>query len=335
MVVTAPTVDSVTGNSTTGYTVTGTAPAGSTVEIKNTGGTIIGTGVADSSGNYTVTIPAGSASPNEQLTATAKDAAGNTSPGTVFTTPADSVSIQAPVVTSVTGTSATGYTVTGTAVAGDTVSIKKLNGTVIGSAQVDSSGHYSVVIPAGAATQLEQLRAIDSDSAGNQSPATSFTTPADPVVVVAPIITGVSGNSQTGYTVTGTATPGDSISLRTLAGTEVGSGEVDDSGKFSIKLAAQVVNPLQQLNAVAIDDALNTSLPTLFTIPADPGDGNGNGTGNGNNSGNNGGSGVKNLSGTQKNLPNNGEIVSNWGVVGALLLGIFAFFTFKRKNKEE
>nr|OTN85074.1 hypothetical protein A5821_001003 [Enterococcus sp. 7F3_DIV0205] len=531
VVVTAPTVDSVTGTGATGYTVTGTAPAGSTVEIKNTGGTVIGSAVADGSGNYTVTIPAGSASPNEQLTATAKDADGNTSPGTVFTTPADPVSIQAPVVTSVTGTSATGYTVVGTAVAGDTVSIKKLNGTVIGSVQVDGSGNYSVVLPAGSASQLEQLRAIDSDGAGNQSPATSFTTPADPVVVAAPIITSVVGNSQTGYTVTGTATAGNTVSLRTLSGTEVGAGEVDGTGNFSIELTSQDVDPLQQLNAVAIDDALNSSLPTLFTIPADPssnveapaidnvtgtsktgyivtgratagnkvkirnaagrvigsgvadlngtisggaplaldgefaialpigaatenepltataensngevstatpfmtpadptvyvatpiinsvtgnsmtgytikgiatpgndvelqnaagevlgtatagdnggfvieipigfaepkelilaiakdsdgnqsepasfklpadpsdGNGNGNGTGNGGNLGNNSGSGLKNLSGGQKNLPNNGEIVSNWGVVGALLLGVFAFFTFKRKNKEE
>ncbi|WP_338030844.1 Ig-like domain-containing protein [Enterococcus crotali] len=534
VVVQAPTVDSVTGNSTTGYTVTGTATAGNTVEVKNTGGTVIGTGLSDGSGNYTVVIPAGSASPNEQLTATAKDGAGNTSPGTIFTTPADPVSIQAPVVTSVTGTSGTGYTVVGTAVAGDTVSIKKLNGTVIGSAEVDGSGNYSVVLPTGSASQLEQLRAIDSDSAGNQSPATSFTTPADPIVA-APIITSVVGDSQSGYTVKGTATAGDSISLRSLSGDEVGAGEVDDTGKFSIELGAQDVTPLQELNAVAIDDALNTSLPTLFTIPADPssnikaptissvtgtsksgyivtgkatagnkvkirnvagrvigsgvadlngtflvaapfaldgefaialpkgvatenealtataennvgevssatpfmtpadptvyvatpiinsvsgnsmtgytvkgiatpgnkvelqntvgevlgaatasdtggfvieipigfaepkelvsaiakdidgnqsepanfklpadpgenggnGSGNGNGTSNGGNLGNNGNSGLKNLSSTQKNLPNNGEIVSNWGLVGALLLGVLGFFTFKRTTKKE
>ncbi|WP_245791423.1 Ig-like domain-containing protein, partial [Enterococcus silesiacus] len=535
VVVQAPTVDNVTGNSSTGYTVTGTAPAGSTVEIKNTGGEIIGTGVADGSGNYTVTIPAGSATPSEQLTATAKDADGNTSPGTVFTTPADPVSIQAPVVTSVTGNSGTGYTVVGTAVAGDTLSIKKLNGTMIGSAQVDGSGNYSVVLPSGSASPLEQLRAIDSDSAGNQSPATPFTTPADSVVVAKPIITSVVGDSQTGYTVKGTATASDSISLRSLSGDEVGAGEVDGAGKFSIELDSQDVDPLQQLNAVAIDDALNTSLPTLFTIPADPsstieaptissvtgtsksgyivigkatagnkvkirnvagrviglgladsngtfifraplaldgefaialpkgsatenealtataennigevstatpfmtpadptvkvatpiissvsgnsmtgytikgiatpgndvelqntageilgaatasetggfvieipigfaepkelvsaiakdsdgnqsepanfklpadpgdsdgnGAGNGNGTGNVGNLGNNGSSGLKNLSATQKNLPNNGEIISNWGLVGALLLGVLGFFTFKRTNKKE
>ncbi|MEI5988552.1 hypothetical protein A5881_000039 [Enterococcus termitis] len=534
VVVQAPIVDSVTGNSTTGYTVTGTATAGNTVEVKNTGGTVIGTGLSDGSGNYTVVIPAGSASPNEQLTAIAKDGAGNTSPGTVFTTPADPVSIQAPVVTSVTGTSGTGYTVVGTAVAGDTVSIKKLNGTVIGSAEVDGSGNYSVVLPTGSASQLEQLRAIDSDSAGNQSPATSFTTPADPVVA-SPIITSVVGDSQSGYTVKGTATAGDSISLRSLSGDEVGAGEVDGTGKFSIELGAQDVAPLQELNAVAIDDALNTSLPTLFTIPADPssnikaptissvtgtsksgyivtgkatagnkvkirnvagrvigsgvadlngtflvaapfaldgefaialpkgvatenealtataennvgevssatpfmtpadptvyvatpiinsvsgnsmtgytvkgiatpgnkvelqntvgevlgaatasdtggfvieipigfaepkelvsaiakdidgnqsepanfklpadpgenggkGSGNGNGTSNGGNLGNNGNSGLKNLSSTQKNLPNNGEIVSNWGLVGALLLGVLGFFTFKRTTKKK
>lgn len=79
------------------------------------------------------------------------------------------------------------------------------------------------------------------------------------------------------------------------------------------------------------DSEGNQSEPANFKLPADPADG----TGNGGNLGNNGSTGLQNLNATQKNLSNNGEIVNNLGVVGALLLGVFVFFTFKRKNKEE
>ncbi|WZL24527.1 Ig-like domain-containing protein [Lactococcus formosensis subsp. formosensis] len=54
----APIITNVTGNSADGYTVTGTAEAGSTVTIKDSAGTVIGTAVADGSGNYSVSLPA-------------------------------------------------------------------------------------------------------------------------------------------------------------------------------------------------------------------------------------------------------------------------------------
>ncbi|OJG28257.1 LPXTG-domain-containing protein cell wall anchor domain [Enterococcus caccae] len=270
VVVTAPTVDSVTGTGATGYTVTGTAPAGSTVEIKNTGGTIIGTAVADPSGNYTVTIPAGSASPNEQLTATAKDGAGNQSPATSFTTPADPVVVTAPTVDSVTGTSATGYTVTGTATAGNTVEIKNTGGTVIGTAIADPSGNYTVVIPAGSATPNQQLSAVAKDGAGNQSPATSFTTPADPVVVTAPTVDSVTGTGATGYTVTGTAPAGSTVEIKNTGGTVIGTAVADPSGNYTVTIPAGSASPNEQLTATAKDGAGNQSPATSFTTPADP-----------------------------------------------------------------
>ncbi|EOI27776.1 hypothetical protein UE1_00030, partial [Enterococcus faecalis EnGen0251] len=74
--VTAPTVTGVTGNSTAGYEVKGTADANATVEIRNAGGAVIGTGTADGTGAFTVTIPAGEAGANETLTAVAKNASG-------------------------------------------------------------------------------------------------------------------------------------------------------------------------------------------------------------------------------------------------------------------
>ncbi|WP_276404437.1 Ig-like domain-containing protein, partial [Lactococcus petauri] len=84
----APTITNVSGNSTKGYVVTGKAEAGSTVKIKNASDTVIGSAVADSSGNYSVTLP-GSVGPNADITATATDVAGNVSAPTAGKTPAD------------------------------------------------------------------------------------------------------------------------------------------------------------------------------------------------------------------------------------------------------
>ncbi|MFD1899661.1 LPXTG cell wall anchor domain-containing protein [Enterococcus termitis] len=45
---------------------------------------------------------------------------------------------------------------------------------------------------------------------------------------------------------------------------------------------------------------------------------------------------MKNLSsGSRKDLPNNGEIISNWSLVGALLLGALGLFGINRKNRKE
>ncbi|WP_240422352.1 adhesive domain-containing protein, partial [Listeria costaricensis] len=114
-VVTPPTVDNVAGNSADGYTVTGTGTAGDTILIQNAGGNTIGTGTVDGNGNYTVTLPAGSAGAEEALNAIAENSNGDQSTPTPFTTPADSVELpSSPTVDSVTGNSTDGYTVTGT-----------------------------------------------------------------------------------------------------------------------------------------------------------------------------------------------------------------------------
>ena len=95
----APTVGNVTGNSTNGYTVTGTAEPGSTVTIKDDSGAIVGTGTTNETGDYTVTLP-GSVGPNAPISVTATDGAGNVSDPTPATAPADPVS---PVLVAPTG----------------------------------------------------------------------------------------------------------------------------------------------------------------------------------------------------------------------------------------
>ncbi len=271
----APAISSVTGNSTDGYTVTGTAEAGSTVTIKDSTGTVIGSGVADGSGNYSVSLPA-SVGPNADITATATDTAGNESTPTAGKTPADSgdtTAPDAPAISSVTGNSTDGYTVTGTAEAGSTVTIKDSTGTVIGSGVADGSGNYSVSLPASVGPNAD-ITATATDEAGNESTPTTGKTPADSgdtTAPDAPTITSVTGNSTDGYTVTGTAEAGSTVTIKDSAGTVIGSGLADGSGNYSVSLPASV-GANADITVTATDTAGNESAPTTGKTPADSGD---------------------------------------------------------------
>ena len=266
----APVITGITGNSTDGYTVTGTAEAGSKVEIKDSTGAVIGSATADGSGNYSVTLP-GSVGPNADITATATDAAGNVSVPTAGKTPADAdtTAPDAPTITNVTGNSTDGYVVTGTAEAGSTVEIKDSTGTVIGTATADGSGNYSVTLP-GSVGPNADITATATDAAGNVSVPTAGKTPADVDTTApdAPVITGITGNSTDGYTVTGTAEAGAKVEIKDSTGAIIGSATADGSGNYSVTLPGSV-GPNADITATATDAAGNVSAPTAGKTPAD------------------------------------------------------------------
>ena len=126
--------------------------------IKDANGTTVGTVTADGTGNFSTTLP-GTVGAEAPLTATATDNAGNVSPETSFTTPAnpttpvdpttlgDTTAPAAPIVNPVTGNTTTGYTVTGTTEPGATVTIKDTNGTTVGTVTADGTGNFSTTLP--------------------------------------------------------------------------------------------------------------------------------------------------------------------------------------------
>ena len=268
--VTAPTVTGVTGNSTAGYEVKGTADANATVEIRNAGGAVIGTGTADGTGAFTVTIPAGEAGANETLTAVAKNASGTESTPTTFQTPADEATVTAPTITGVTGNSTAGYEVKGTADANATVEIRNAGGTVIGTGTADGTGAFTVTIPAGEAGANETLTAVAKNASGTESTPTTFQTPADEATVTAPTITGVTGNSTAGYEVKGTADANATVEIRNAGGTVIGTGTADGTGAFTVTIPAGEAGANETLTAVAKNASGTESTPTTFQTPADP-----------------------------------------------------------------
>ena len=268
--VTAPTVTGVTGNSTAGYEVKGTADANATVEIRNAGGTVIGTGTADGTGAFTVTIPAGEAGANETLTAVAKNASGTESTPTTFQTPADETTVTAPTITGVTGNSTAGYEVKGTADANATVEIRNAGGTVIGTGTADGTGAFTVTVPAGEAGANETLTAVAKNASGTESTPTTFQTPADPNTPVAtPIVETVTGSTTKGYEVKGTAEVGTTIEVRDAAGTVLDTATTGTDGKYTVTLDSGTATANQTLSVVAKNASGTESQPATATTPAD------------------------------------------------------------------
>lgn len=265
--VTAPTITGVTGNSTAGYEVKGTADANATVEIRNAGGTVIGTGTADGTGVFTVTVPAGEAGANETLTAVAKNASGTESTPTTFQTPADpNTPVATPIVETVTGSTTKGYEVKGTAEVGTTIEVRDAAGTVLGTATTGTDGKYTVTLAPGKATANQTLSVVAKNASGTESQPATATTPAD---VTAPTVDNITGNSGSGYEITGTADPNTTIEVRDPAGAVIGTGTSDANGDFTVTLPTGTTNPGDTLTVIGKDNAGNESQPTEVLVPAD------------------------------------------------------------------
>ncbi|WP_270781894.1 Ig-like domain-containing protein [Enterococcus faecalis] len=265
--VTAPTVTGVTGNSTAGYEVKGTADANATVEIRNAGGIVIGTGTADGTGAFTVTVPAGEAGANETLTAVAKNASGTESTPTTFQTPADpNTPVATPIVETVTGSTTKGYEVKGTAEVGTTIEVRDAAGTVLGTATTGTDGKYTVTLDPGKATANQTLSVVAKNASGTESQPATATTPAD---VTAPTVDNITGNSGSGYKITGTADPNTTIEVRDPAGAVIGTGTSDANGDFTVTLPTGTTNPGDTLTVIGKDNTGNESQPTEVLVPAD------------------------------------------------------------------
>ena len=328
----APTVGDVTGNSTNGYTVTGTAEPGSTITIKDGGGATVGTGTANETGEYTVTLP-GSIGSNAPISVTATDAAENVSAPTPATTPADpdTIAPNAPTVEHVAGNSSKGYTVTGTAEPGSTVTIKDGSGATVGTGTANEAGAYTVTLP-GSVGPNAPISVTATDAAGNVSAPTSAKTPADPkapsdtTAPNPPSVDTVTGNPDTGYTVGGKGEPGSTITIKNPATGEIlGTTIVDKDGNYSIKLPMGV-KPGTQLSATETDAAGNVSDPTDFIIPALT-----SGMAIGNSGDNMGGKYF-----SSGKLPATNGADTGWlGVIGTVILSLLGSLLFWRKNKKE
>ncbi|MCK6896213.1 BapA/Bap/LapF family large adhesin [Enterobacter bugandensis] len=284
--------------SSDGKSVTGTAEPGSTITLKDANGNVLGTGKTGSDGNFTVSL--GTPLTNgEQVTATATDAAGNTSQGTTITAP-DLTAPDAPTIGSVTddidpqtGSVTNGGStndprpqLSGTAEAGSTVTIYD-GGVAIGTALVASNGTWTFTPSTDLTESTHQITVRATDAAGNLGPATpvftltvDLTPPTAPTAIVLTDDTGAIRGTITAGTPTdaskpilaGTGEPGGTITIYDN-GVAVGTTTVLPNGTWSVTPDGPLADGTHTITVVETDAAGNQSAasePIIFTVDTTP-----------------------------------------------------------------
>ncbi|MGQ3357811.1 MAG: tandem-95 repeat protein [Phreatobacter sp.] len=267
--------DGVTGDNT--LVVSGTAEPGSTVSIFN-GSVLVGTATADGGGAFAVTLSQTLADGAYGLTATAADAAGNTSVASaVFAVSIDTKAPNPPVLigflddTGVAGdgrTSDTTPTLLGTAEAGSTVSIFD-GSTLIGTVVATGAGTFAFTVPGALGDGTYAFSAQAADAAGNLSaPSASLSLTIDATAPAAPAIgsitpdSGVTGDGITNtgtVVVSGTAEAGSTVTIFS-GSAPVGSAVANPDGTYAASVT--LGSGSNALTATATDAAGNTSAPS-------------------------------------------------------------------------
>lgn len=246
-----PPLAQVTAN---GAAVTGSGEPGATIEVRSAAGTLLGSAIVAADGNYTA--PLNPAQTNgETLSVTQADSAGNVSGATSALAP-DLTAPPAPEVQ----IDADGAVVTGTGEPGATITVRDVEGHVIGTGGVAADGSFSVTL-ANPRTNGEALTVTQADAAGNQSLPAALTAP-DSTAPDAPVAT----ISADGAFVTGFGEAGATITVRDFAGVPIGTAQVAADGSYSVTLLPAQVSGAA-VTVVQADGAGNVSSPTLLMSP--------------------------------------------------------------------
>src|SRR5699024_5110869 len=292
-----PALNDVTidGNSTDGYVVSGsteTPQAGDYVVVRGSDNQIVGSGIVGEDGNFNININPILVSPGEELSVTGISADG-TEGETVYVnvpagefTPIDPNDNEAPVLGDFTidGNSNDGYVVSGTGEEpGDAVIIENADGERIGVGTIAENGSIVVNIHPSLVTPGETLTIYGVDANGNFSEAITIVVPEDGSDagegagsesgddVTAPEVSDVviSGNSQDGYTVTGTSDEPGTVVITDADGNVIAEGTVDEDGNFSINIDPDAVSAGQVLFVTVTDEAGNATEGIEIVVPGD------------------------------------------------------------------
>ena len=252
--ITPPANPLVTALSANGLVLSGTGEAGATVTVRDAAGNVLGTGLVNGAGVFSINL--GSAQLNGQvLSLSQADAAQNVSASTSFTAP----DTQAPLAPSNLSINAGGTVLTGNGEPGATVTVQGPGGQ-LGTAIVQSDGTFSVTLTT-PQNDGQALVVRQSDAAGNSSTSTAITAP-DTTPPAAP----VASINATGTTVTGSGQIGSTVTVRNSAGTVLGSAIVGSNGLFVVSLAAAQIDH-QALSVTLTDATGNVSTGTSLTAP--------------------------------------------------------------------
>lgn len=245
---------------TTDTTVTGKGTtAGNTISLTDQNGASLGTGTVNDDLTFTVEL-------NRALNE-GDDILATESNGTVTSNPSVAV-VEKPAVTEIKAPAlnrpvyTTDTTVTGKGTtAGNTITITDQNGDTVGTAKVNDDLTFSVNLNR-ELKEGDDLLAVESNGTVTSNPSVA-------VVQAVPSIDAPSINDLTegDTTVTGTgSTPGNTITVIDDSGKTIGTGTVDDNGKYSVT----VDQPLVGGSTVSVEESNGTvtSAPVSKTVKA-------------------------------------------------------------------
>lgn len=277
-------------------TLSGTGEAGTTISIYN-GSALVGTAQVQANGSWSFTPSTSLGAGVWNLTATATDAAGNTSAASeIRSFTIDTTAPAAPVIDTVydgtgpiTGNLSSGQitdearpVISGTREANTTIRLYD-NGTLLAEIPADNSSSWRYTPDASLATGNHVITVIAVDAAGNASPVSdSVNFVVDTTPPLTPVITSVSDDQAPGLgtiangqntndptpTFSGTAEAGATITLYEN-GTVIGTTTAQPDGAWSVSTST-LVSGTHVITAVATDAAGNSSPnSTAFTLTVD------------------------------------------------------------------
>ncbi|MES3043815.1 BapA/Bap/LapF family large adhesin [Sphingomonas faeni] len=238
-----------------GTSVAGTGEPGARIVFADATGAVIATATVAADGSYSAALTPAQAN-GEQLTATQFDAAGNAAPPLSLVAP-DVTAPPAPVAT----LDASGTIVSGSGEPGASVTVRGVDGTVLGTGTVDAQGNYA--IPLGAVQgNGETLSVTQADSAGNTSPASTLVAP-DLTAPLAP--TGIVGGD--GTSISGSGEAGATVTIRSPVGAVIATAVVGADGTYSAALTPAQVDG--EVLTVRQADAAGNVSPIATAIAPD------------------------------------------------------------------
>ena len=238
-----------------GASVSGTGQVGAAIIVRNATGAVIGNAQVAGDGTYTATLTTPQRN-GETVRVTQTDADGDVSPPATAIAP-DLTAPNAPVA----AIDPTGTLVSGTGEVGATVRVLAANGATLGTAIVAANGAYAVTLTT-PQVNGQPLTVVQSDAAGNPSPASPVIAP-DLTAPLAPVGT-VSGD---GTSLTGTGEAGATVTIRGPGGVVLGTAVVDANGNFSAPLTPAQANG--QIVTLSQADAAGNISPVVQVAAPD------------------------------------------------------------------
>jgi len=213
----------VTNNNTP--TINGTGEPGTEFTLTDAGGALIGTGVVDPSGNWSLVPTTDFPDGNNTLNVTTTDDAGNISPSATTTFEIDTLVPPPPTITTpVDGSTTTDNTpdITGTGEPWSIFTITNASGAIVGTWVVDPSGNYALTPTLALPDGTNTLSVVLADDAGNESTPVSTTFTVDTTSPTTPVAPDLQATSDTGDSDTDDTTS-DTTPTFDVACTEIGS----------------------------------------------------------------------------------------------------------------